>query len=80
MSKAASWLSVALTALLFLGTFAYAIAYLAVATGTDSTETWWWFVPVYGSIRIFGESLWLGVFHVGMLPLVWVTGFFMEGH
>ena len=55
---------------------AYSIAWLIVAVASD--PTWWWFVPIYGDIQIFQESIWWGFFHVGILPAAIVVGLIME--
>lgn len=59
----------------FVGFLAYAITWLVVAYQSD--PTWWWFVPVYGTIKIFHESVWWGIFDVGILPAVFVAGALM---
>lgn len=56
------------TALASFAVLAYSIVWLVVAVQSD--PTWWWFVPVYGDIYIFQESVWWGLFHVGILPLI----------
>lgn len=50
----------------------YSIAWLVVAIASD--PTWWWFVPIYGDIQIFQESVWWGLFHVGVLPALLLAG------
>jgi hypothetical protein len=56
---------------LFIG---YCFAWLIVAIA--SNPTWWWFVPVYGEYKIFQQSVWWGVFCVGILPAMFVVGLF----
>lgn len=65
----------ALLLILFFAAVGYSITYFVVALNSDSTLWWWWFVPIYGAIKIFGASLVQGVFHVGILPVVYVGGF-----
>lgn len=67
----------ALRFVLWIVVVVYSIAWFVVAIASD--PTWWWFVPVYGDIQIFQESVWWGLFHVvGILPLVIVAGVVME--
>lgn len=62
--------------LLFIGIVVYAFAWIIVAWQSD--PTWWWYVPVYGAIQIFGESVWWGLFHVGILPAVILVGLLLD--
>jgi hypothetical protein len=55
-----------------IGIIGYSIAWLIVALASD--PTWWWFVPIYGDIQIFQESLWYGLFHIGIFPFVLIAG------
>lgn len=66
----------ALGFVLWIGVVAYSITWLVVAIASD--PTWWWFVPIYGDIQIFQESVWWGVFHAGIFPLVIIAGIVME--
>lgn len=65
----------ALAAVGFIGFFAYCIVWLVVAVASD--PTWWWFVPIYGDIQIFQESVWWGLFHVGTLPILLLSSLLM---
>ena len=65
----------ALAAVGFIGFFAYCIAWLVVAVASD--PTWWWFVPIYGDIHIFQESVWWGLFHVCTLPVLLLSSLLM---
>ncbi len=51
----------------YLAGLIYAGAYLFTAFTSDATDWWWWFVPVYGTAKIFGASIVLGAVHVGVL-------------
>lgn len=53
----------------------YSIAWLVVAIASD--PTWWWFVPIYGDVQIFQESVGWGLFHVGLLPAAIAVGIVM---
>jgi hypothetical protein len=54
-------------------------ASIALVTVLDDATVWWmWFVPVYGNVRIFQESLWLGLYSVVERPLVLVLGWWLE--
>ena len=55
--------------LIFLG---YGVFWLVVAFKSD--PTWWWFVPIYGNYKIFGESVWWGLFSIAVFPIVIVGG------
>lgn len=66
----------ALAFVLWLAFVAYSITWLVVAVASD--PTWWWFVPIYGDIQIFQESVWWGLFHLGVLPLVVLVGVAMS--
>jgi hypothetical protein len=59
----------------FLVVMAYSIAYFVVAFSSDATVLWWWFVPVYGTIKIFGASILLGIFHVAIISVGPLAGF-----
>jgi hypothetical protein len=65
-------------ALFFLAFAAYSVAYFVVAFTSSSTEWWWWFVPLYGTYKIFAASVALGIFHLGILALVFVGGYAYE--
>lgn len=67
-----------LTPVVFLAVAAYSISYLIVAFASESTVWWWWFVPVYGTIKIFGAGVLLGIFHVGILFVVFLGGWLVE--
>jgi hypothetical protein len=67
-------LGVGVVPIAFLGIAAYSLAYLGVAFTDDATRWWWWFVPIYGSVQIFGTSAGWGLFHVGILPATWIGG------
>jgi len=43
-----------------------------VAVASD--PTWWWFVPIYGDVKIFQESVAWGLFHVGVIPVMVIAG------
>jgi len=60
----------------WIGIVVYSVAWLIVAFASD--PTWWWFVPIYGDIQIFQESVWWGLFHIALFPLVIVAGLVME--
>jgi hypothetical protein len=55
----------------FSGFVAYCITWLIVAVA--SNPTWWWFVPIYGDIRIFQASVWWGLFHLSSLPAMFLA-------
>lgn len=61
-----------LAAVAWLGFAAYSVVWLIVAFASD--PTWWWFVPIYGDIKIFQESVWWGLFHIATLPLILLVG------
>jgi hypothetical protein len=63
-------------AVLWFGFAAYCIAWVIVAFASD--PTWWWFIPIYGDIKIFSESVWWGLFHIGVLPALFLVGAIME--
>lgn len=56
----------------WLAIVAYSVAWLIVAVASD--PTWWWFVPIYGDVKIFQESIAWGFFHVGLIPAVFIAG------
>jgi hypothetical protein len=60
----------------WVGFLAICILWLIVAINSD--PTWWWFVPIYGDIKIFGESVWYGLFHVSLLPAALIAGLMMS--
>jgi hypothetical protein len=62
-------------AVAWFGFAAYSIAWLVVALTSD--PAWWWFMPVYGDIKIFQASLWWELFHVGVFPLLILVGAIM---
>jgi hypothetical protein len=64
-----------MVAVVWLLTLVYSAAYLVVAFASESTIWWWWFVPIYGTFKIFQASVLLGLFHVGILVVVYVAGF-----
>lgn len=65
-----------LVAVAWLGFAAYSVAWFVVALA--SNPTWWWFVPIYGDIKIFQASVWWELFHVGLVPLVILVGAIIE--
>lgn len=66
----------ALAAVLYIAVIAYSVAWLIVAIASD--PTWWWFVPIYGDVQIFQESVWWGLFHLGVLPFVIILAVVMD--
>lgn len=53
-------------ALGFLIWMGSAIAYWVIAFANDSTTWWWWFVPFYGQVKIFMESVGLGAANLAL--------------
>jgi hypothetical protein len=61
---------------LWIAVVVYSIAWVVVAFASD--PTWWWFVPIYGEIKIFQASFWWGIFCVGIFPLAILAGVVMD--
>lgn len=62
--------------LVYVVFIAYCLVWAIVALSSGHPA--WWFTPIYGTIKIFQESVWRGLLDVSALPVLLLVGAAMD--